>query len=58
MKITVKILNDKLEAVKEIDGFDSYGWATEFAKNEAEWRGTPVEVCFYDDLGTCYSRIY
>ena len=56
--IEINILNEKLETVKTIDGSNSYLSAERFARNEAQWRGTPVEVAWYDDAGNRYSRLY
>lgn len=54
----INILDAKLKTVKTIDGSNSYSSAERFAKNEAQWRGTPVEVAWYDDVGNRYSRLY
>ena len=44
MKLVVNILNEKMETVKTIDGFESYKHAYEFAKSESTWRGWFVQI--------------
>lgn len=48
MKYIVRILNDRYETIKTIDGFEHHATAVKFAKTEKAWRGCPVAVVLID----------
>lgn len=57
-EIEVVVMNSNQQVIKTFVDFDSYEYAEEFAKEEASWRGTPVQVTLHTSLGTLYSKTF